>query len=159
MHTVPIWTTFQQSRASFTMMGMFGMNRSLRGAMAGHYAAYEMTSSLPNKFLGDGFRRLGYGADVIDYFDEHVEADAVHEQIAGRDLAGGLAEQEPRLLADIMFGANTSLIVDGLAGEDTLSAWKANRSALRNPKPDQEIGRASCRERVQRWRGAGARYN
>ena len=123
--------------ASFTMMGMFGMNRSLRGAMAGHYAAYEMTSSLPNKFLGDGFRRLGYGADVTDYFDEHVEADAVHEQIAGRDLAGGLAEQEPRLLADIMFGANTSLIVDGLAGEDTLSAWKANRSALRNPKPDQ----------------------
>src|SRR5690625_1428271 len=117
--------------ASFTMMGMFGMNRALRGAMAGHYAAYEMTSSLPNRFLGDGFRRLGYGPEVTDYFDEHVEADAVHEQIAGRDLAGGLAQQDPQLLADIMFGANTSLIVDGWAANETLEAWEAGRSALR----------------------------
>ena len=117
--------------ASFTMMGRFGMNRALRGAMAGHYAAYEMTSSLPNRFLGDGFRRLGYGPDVTDYFDEHVEADAVHEQIAGRDLAGGLAQQDPKLLADIMFGANTSLVVDGWAANETLEAWEAGRSALR----------------------------
>ena len=121
--------------ASFTMMGLFGMNRRLRGAMAGHYAAYEMTSSIPNKFLGDGFRRLGYGPDVTDYFDEHVEADAVHEQIAGRDLAGGLAEQEPRLLADIMFGANASLIIDGLGSEATLNAWDSGESALRVPEP------------------------
>ena len=119
--------------ASFTMMGMFGMNRAMRGAMAGHYAAYEMTSSIPNRFLGDGFRRLGYGPDVTDYFDEHVEADAVHEQIAGRDLAGGLAQQEPQLLSDIMFGANTSLIVDGWDATETLEAWKAGRSALRDP--------------------------
>ena len=117
--------------ASFTMMGMFGMNRHLRGVMAGHYAAYEMTSSLPNKFLGDGFRRLGYGTEETDYFDEHVEADAVHEQIAGRDLAGGLAEDEPELLADVMFGANTSLIVDGWGAQETLEAWEAGRSALR----------------------------
>ena len=54
-------------------------------------SVYEMTSSLPNRMIGDGFRRLGYGEEVTDYFDEHVEADAVHEQIAGRDLAGGLA--------------------------------------------------------------------
>lgn len=118
--------------ASFTMMGMFGMNSRLRGAMAGHYAAYEMTSSLPNRMLGDGFRRLGYGPDVTDYFDEHVEADAVHEQIAGRDLAGGLAEQDPELTADIMFGANCSLIVDGWGAAETLEAWKAGRSALRS---------------------------
>lgn len=128
--------------ASFTMMGMFGMNRALRGAMAGHYAAYEMTSSLPNRLLGDGFRRLGYEADVTDYFDEHVEADAVHEQIAGRDLAGGLAQQDPQLLADIMFGANTSLIVDGWAAAETLEAWNAGRSALRDseaaPRPTGE---------------------
>ncbi len=117
--------------ASVTMMTMFGLNRRLRGASAGHYAAYEMTSSLPNRLIGDGFRRLGYGADVTDYFDEHVEADAVHEQIAGRDLAGGLAEQEPALVADIMFGARASILVDGLASERTLQEWTAGRSALR----------------------------
>lgn len=119
--------------ASFTMMTMFGLNRRLRGASAGHYAAYEMTSSIPNRLLGDGFRRLGYGESVTDYFDEHVEADAVHEQIAGRDLAGGLAEQEPLLVADIIFGARASMLVDGWGAERTLAAWTAGRSALRQP--------------------------
>lgn len=117
--------------ASFNMMGMFGLNRRLRGAATGHYAVYEMTSSLPNRLLGDGFRRLGYGADITDYFDEHVEADAVHEQIAGRDLAGGLAEQEPQLLADIAFGASAAMAVDGWAAEETLECWRSGETALR----------------------------
>lgn len=117
--------------ASFNMMGMFGLNRRLRGATAGHYAVYEMTSSIPSRLLGDGLRRLGLGEDVTDYFDEHVEADAVHEQIAGRDLAGGLAEQEPDLLADIAFGASAAMTVDGWAAERTLERWQAGKSALR----------------------------
>ncbi|MCR8670009.1 iron-containing redox enzyme family protein [Agrococcus sp. HG114] len=120
--------------ASFNLMGMFGLNRRLRGASAGHYASYEMTSSLPNRMLGDGFRRLGYGTEVTDYFDEHVEADAVHEQIAGRDLAGGLAEQEPALVSDIMFGATAAMLVDGWAAERTLEEWTAGRSALRRER-------------------------
>lgn len=117
--------------ASFTMMSMFGMNRRLRGAVAGHLAAFEMTSSIPNRFYGNGFRRLGYDEDVTEYYDEHVEADAVHEQIAGRDLAGGLAEDEPELLADIIFGASACLYVDGLAGQHILDSWEAGRSSLR----------------------------
>ena len=118
--------------ASFTTMSMFGLNRSLRGAIAGHLAAFEMTSSIPNRFYGNGFRRLGYDADVTDYYDEHVEADAVHEQIAGRDLAGGLAEQHPELLQDIVLGAKACLYVDGLAGAHMLQSWEAGRSSLRS---------------------------
>src|SRR5689334_17102189 len=119
--------------ASFTMMSMFGLNRSLRGAITGHLAAFEMTSSIPNRFYGNGFRRLGYGDDVTWYYDEHVEADAVHEQIAGRDLAGGLAEQHPELLPDIVFGAAACLYVDGLAGQHMLESFEAGRSSLRQP--------------------------
>jgi hypothetical protein len=119
--------------ASFTMMSMFGLNRRLRGAIVGHLAAFEMTSSIPNRLYGNGFRRLGYGDDVTLYFDEHVEADAVHEQIAGRDLAGGLAEQHPELLADIVFGARACLSIDGLAGQHMLDSWQAGRSSLREP--------------------------
>lgn len=119
--------------ASFTMMSMFGLNRSLRGAITGHLAAFEMTSSIPNRFYGNGFRRLGHGEDVTWYYDEHVEADAVHEQIAGRDLAGGLAEQHPELLADIVFGAAACLYVDGLAGKHMLESFEAGRSSLRQP--------------------------
>jgi hypothetical protein len=119
--------------ASLNMMSMFGLNRRLRGAICGHLAAFEMTSSLPNRMYGDGFRRLGYGTEVTWYFDEHVEADSVHEQIAGRDLAGGLAETEPELLPDIMFGAAACLYVDGLVADHVRESWAAGRSSLLEP--------------------------
>ena len=77
------------SLASVNATSLFGLNRRLRGAVAGHLAMDEMTPSRPNQLYGNGFRRLGFDTDVTGYFDEHVEADAVHEQIAGRDLAGG----------------------------------------------------------------------
>lgn len=117
--------------ASLNTMSLFGVHRRLRGAIVGHLAAFEMTSSLPNRGYADGFRRLGYGAEVTEYFDEHVEADAVHEQIAGRDLAGALAEDEPDLLDDILFGAAACLAVDGRAADHVRDAWEAGRSSLR----------------------------
>jgi hypothetical protein len=117
--------------AAHNLMSMLGLNRRLLGAIVGHLAAFEMTSSIPNRMYGDGLRRLGFGQDVIDYFDEHVEADAVHEQIAGRDLAGALAEDRPDLLPDIMFGAAACLTVDGWVGAHLLDAWTNGRSSLR----------------------------
>ena len=121
--------------ASLNMMSMFGLHRRLRGAIVGHLAAFEMTSSIPNRLYGNGFRRLGHDALTTRYFDEHVEADAVHEQIAGRDLAGRLAAQEPSLLPDILFGAAACLAVDGWAGEHTLDRWQHDGSALRGQGP------------------------
>ncbi|SDE39868.1 iron-containing redox enzyme family protein [Glycomyces harbinensis] len=117
--------------ASQNLMSMFGLNRRLLGATVGHLAALEMTSSLPNRLYGDGFRRLGFGVDVTAYFDEHVEADAVHEQIAGRDLAGALAQDEPALLEDILFGAVAGLRMDGWVGDRLLHAWQEGRTSLR----------------------------
>ncbi|GAB3601246.1 iron-containing redox enzyme family protein [Microbacterium tumbae] len=120
--------------ASLNMMSMFGLNRRLVGAIVGHLAAFEMTSSIPNRHYADGLRRLGYGTVVTAYFDEHVEADAVHEQIAGHDLAGALAEAEPVLLPDIMFGAAACLTVDGLVGAHILDAWATGASSLRTER-------------------------
>lgn len=118
--------------ASLNTMSMFGLNRRLVGAIVGHLAAFEMTSSIPNRLYGDGLRRLGFTEDVTDYFDEHVEADAVHEQIAARDLAGGLAEDRPDLLPDIMFGAAACLTVDGWAAGHMLDSWTRDESSLRS---------------------------
>ena len=56
----------------------------------------------------------------------------MHEQIAGRDLAGGLVEDRPELIADVMFGAAACLTVDGWVGDEMLAAWDAGRSSLRN---------------------------
>jgi hypothetical protein len=118
--------------ASMNTMSLFGLHRRWRGALCGHLAAYEMTSSLPCRMVASGIRRLGLSAEVAAYYDEHVEADAVHEQIAARDLAGGLAEQQPQLIGDILFGAAACLFIDGLAAEQTRMAWEEGRSALRH---------------------------
>lgn len=116
---------------SLNVISMFGLNRRLRGAIEGHLAAFEMTSSIPNGLYGKGLRRLGYDTSVTAYFDEHVAADAVHEQIATHDVAGALAQDEPRLVGDIMFGAARCLAVDGWVGTHMVGAWQAQLSSLR----------------------------
>jgi hypothetical protein len=74
--------------ATVNVMSLFGLHRRLRGAIVGHLAALEMDSTLPNRRYGNGLRRLGQSAGATDFFDEHVEADAVHETLAAHDLAG-----------------------------------------------------------------------
>lgn len=118
--------------ASVNAMNFFGLNRRLRGAAIGHLAAFEMTSSIPNGLYSRAFSRHGFGADVTWYFDEHVEADAVHEQIAAHDLAGGAADDEPGLIPDILFGAAACLRLDDITGSRMLAAWSAEASSLRS---------------------------
>lgn len=134
--------------ASMNTMSLFGLNRRLRGAIAGHLAAFEMTSSIPNRLYGNAFRRLGYGDDVTFYFDEHVEADAVHEQIAANDLAGALADDEPKLIADIVFGAAACLHVDGLAAAHMLEAWQAGESSLYAPATAARSGVSTATQEI-----------
>jgi len=117
--------------ASSNAMSLFGLHRRLRGAIVGHLAAFEMTSSVPSRLYASGIRRLGFGDDVAWYYDEHVEADAVHEQIAAHDMAGGLVESEPDLLDDVLFGAAACLEVEGWVGAHVLGSWQAGRSSLR----------------------------
>jgi hypothetical protein len=112
-------------------MTLFGLHRRLRGAAVGHLAALEMNSSLPNRRYGDGLRRLGFGPEVTRFFDEHIEADAVHEQIAAHDLAGALAVREPGLVDDILFGAAAALAVDARVATHLLAAWADGRSSMR----------------------------
>jgi hypothetical protein len=113
------------------LMSLFGLHRRLTGAIVGHLALFEMTSSIPNRRYGNGLRRLGLGADATDFFDEHVEADAVHEAVAAVDLAGGLARQEPELAADILWGAHALMAVDGRWARALLDAWERGESSLR----------------------------
>ncbi|MFI9489645.1 iron-containing redox enzyme family protein [Promicromonospora sp. NPDC052451] len=123
-------------------MSLFGLHRRLRGAIVGHLAAFEMTSSIPSRLYADGFRRLGHDPGTTEYFDEHVEADAVHEQIAGRDLAGRLAEQEPALRDDVLFGAAACLAVEGDVAAHALRRWRQGDSALLAPLDDPADARA-----------------
>jgi len=116
--------------AMTTTMTLFGQQRRLRGMTAGHLAAFEATSSLPNRRYAEGVRRLGLGEQGAAYFEEHVVADAVHEQVAARNLCGGLVASEPSLLGDVLIGAAACLILDGWAATAILGAWARHESAL-----------------------------
>jgi hypothetical protein len=117
--------------ATVNLMSLFGLHRRLRGAIVGHLALFEMSSSVPNRRYANGVRRLGHDGAATAFFDEHVEADAVHEAIAAVDLAGGLARQDPGLIADIMFGAAALVELDARFARHVLGAWEAGRSSLR----------------------------
>jgi hypothetical protein len=120
--------------ASVNTMSLFGLHRRWRGAALGHLAAVEMTSSEPSRRYSAGLRRLGFDERVTVFYDEHVEADAVHEQIASVDMCGSLVAEEPDLLPDVLFGAACSLALDGVAAGQLMGAWKAGRSALRQER-------------------------
>jgi hypothetical protein len=109
--------------ANNNVMSLFALHRRLRGALIGHLAAYEMTSTQPNRAYGNGLRRLGGDADATAFYDEHVEADAVHEQIAAHDMAGSFARAEPELAGDVLFGARCAMALDARWAEQMLANW------------------------------------
>jgi hypothetical protein len=127
-------------------MSLFGLQRRLRGAVAGHLTALEMTSSLPNARYARAVRRLGLPDQVRWFFDEHVEADAVHEQVAAHDLAGQLAREEPELVPDLFLGATAALYTDARVGDHLLTRWTAGACSLRGPGRDGIPGPATPRD-------------
>ncbi len=125
--------------ATVNLMSFFGLHRRLRGSAVGHLAAFELGSARPNRLYGDGLRRLGLGEDVTLFFDEHVEADSVHDMIATYDLAGALARQEPDIAADIVFGARALDLLDRRWADHVLSHWRTGTSSLRPTETSTDV--------------------
>ena len=125
--------------ATVNLMSLFGLHRRLRGAIVGHLALFEMTSSVPNRRYADALRRLGHGELATAFFDEHVEADAVHENIAAVDLAGGLIRQQPELGPDLVFGARALAELDRRWADHLLGRWEDGLSSLRVPAAETTL--------------------
>jgi Iron-containing redox enzyme len=119
-----------QTLALNNVMSLFALHRRLRGACMGHLAAFEMTSSIPCRKFVQGAQRLELDERVVTYFDEHVEADAVHEQIAARDICARLAADEPELHDDVLVGAAACVLLEAAAGGDMVERWTAGESSL-----------------------------
>jgi hypothetical protein len=119
--------------ATVNLMSFLGLHRRWRGAIVGHLALFEMTSSVPNRRYGNALRRLGFAGAATEFFDEHVEADAVHEAIAAVDLAGGLARQEPSLAADVIWGARALTEIEARWSAFVLDAWERGETSLLSP--------------------------
>jgi hypothetical protein len=99
--------------SSVNLISLFGLHRRWRGALVGHLAIFEMSSVVPNRRYATAVRRLGYGEAPARFFDIHVEADAEHQFVAAYDLAQQLSIDEPSLVADIIFGAQSLCFVEG----------------------------------------------
>lgn len=106
------------------LMALCCLHRRLRGAAMGHLAAFEATSSIPSRKIAAGADRLDLPGEVAEYYLEHVEADAVHEQVAARDICGGLVAQDPELREDVLFGAAACLYLDERAAAEQLDRWR-----------------------------------
>ncbi|MFI0720780.1 iron-containing redox enzyme family protein [Streptomyces sp. NPDC021224] len=117
--------------ATVNMMTLFGLRRALRGALVGHFACVEVTSSPGSRRLAAAMRRTGAGAAAEHFYAEHVEADAVHEQVVRREVIGGLLADEPHLEPDVAFGADATVFLEDRLGAHLLNAWRAGRSAFR----------------------------
>ena len=106
-----------------TTMSVFGLHRRWRGAAMGHLAAFESTSSRPCSRIAAGARRLDLPEAVAAYYEEHIEADAVHEQLAVRGICVPLVEADPGLRQDVLLGVAACLDLDGLAAGEHLARW------------------------------------
>ncbi|MFF9147466.1 iron-containing redox enzyme family protein [Streptomyces sp. NPDC014861] len=121
--------------ATVNVMSLFGLHRALRGALVGHFACVEVTSSPGSRRLAKAMRRCGAGAAAEHFYAEHVEADAVHEQLVRHEVIGGLLADEPDLEEDIAFGCAATVHLEDRLAAHIGAAWAAGQSALLTPLP------------------------
>jgi hypothetical protein len=121
--------------ATVNMMSLFGLHRALRGALVGHFAAAEISTPPSAQRMAEAMDRLGAGKRCGDFFTEHIEADAVHEQVLRHDVIGGLLACEPDLAADVVLGVQVTEMLEERLGHHLLAHWSAGRSSLRSALP------------------------
>ncbi|MET7526925.1 iron-containing redox enzyme family protein [Streptomyces sp900116325] len=125
-----------QMLATVNLMSLFGLHRSHRGALVGHFASVEITSSPGSRRLAEALKRAGAGPAAVHFYTEHVEADAVHEQLMRHEVVAGLLQVEPDLAPDIAFGIAATGWLEDRFGEQLLGAWRDGGSSLRVPLLD-----------------------
>ncbi|MYW03801.1 iron-containing redox enzyme family protein [Streptomyces sp. SID3343] len=124
--------------AVVNLMSLFGLHRGRRGMAVGQFAVIEIGSPPGSARLADALSRLGVQDPACAFFyTEHVEADAVHEQLMRREVLGGLLEQEPDLESDVVFGIRASDFVEDRLSTHLLTAWDQGRSSLLPHEPDR----------------------
>jgi hypothetical protein len=122
-----------ESLAVVNLMSLFGLHRQLRGAAVGHFASTEITSPPGSGRLVEALQRLAAPPECIAFYREHVEADAVHEQVVRIDVVGDLVAREPQLDRDVAFGIRAHAAVEDRLAEAIMAFWKAGETSLRRP--------------------------
>ena len=120
-----------ESLIPVNLMSMFGLHRALRGATIGHFAATEITSSPGSRRMAQALQRHDAPEAAVRFYLEHVEADAVHEQVVRSDVVGDLVRREPALEADVVFGMRAFEFVEDRLADHMMNCWKTGLTSLR----------------------------
>ncbi|WP_018601599.1 iron-containing redox enzyme family protein [Mycobacterium sp. 155] len=122
-----------ESLLTVNLMSLFGLHRRLRGAAVGHFAATEITSSPGSQRMVAALQRMSAPTACVKFYREHVEADAVHEQVVRTEVINSLLSAEPALAADVVFGIRAWEVVENRLADWMMKCWKSERSSLLRP--------------------------
>ncbi|MGK8524003.1 iron-containing redox enzyme family protein [Nocardia asteroides] len=117
--------------ALVNMMSLFGLHRSWRGALVGHFATVEITSPPGAQRMVEALERLDADPACVLFYREHVEADAVHEQVMRTGVIGDLLRREPELTESVVFGIQVTNMLEDRFADHVLEAWRSGHSSLR----------------------------
>jgi CDGSH-type Zn-finger protein len=119
--------------AEVNFISLCGLHRQLHGALIGQLVTAEATSSPASDRMVQAMCRLGCTAAAIEFFAEHIEADAVHEQLVRRGVIAPLLAVEPELAGDVVFGIQASTLLANRFSDLLLSRWAEGQTTLRTP--------------------------
>ena len=117
--------------ATDNLVTLLGSHRSLRSALLGHLAGFEMTSVTPMSRYAAAARRLDLGPRVERFYDVHVAADEHHGRLAATQLVGGDPEGDGLSTSEILFGAAVLMVLEERLARHLLDSWALGRSSLR----------------------------
>ena len=116
--------------ATVNLMSMLGLHRTLRGALVGQRTAAAITTSPSAHRMVQAIQRHNASPDCARFYTEHIEADAVHEQVMRRDVVGDLLASEPELARDVVFGVQATELLESYLTRHLLTAWRAGTTSL-----------------------------
>ncbi|GAA4813654.1 iron-containing redox enzyme family protein [Tomitella cavernea] len=119
-----------QTLAVANLATMFGLHRALRGALIGHFVVTESSTGPGARKLEQALTGMAAPAACVHFYTEHVEADAVHEQVVRHDILRPLLDAEPGLAADAVFGMRALDVLEADLSEWLLDHWENGRSSL-----------------------------
>lgn len=120
-----------ESLAAVNVMSLFGLHRRLRGAAIGHFAATEITSPPGSRRMLEALCRMEAPQECRTFYREHVEADAVHEQVVRINVVGDLIAREPQLERDVVFGIRAHALFENRLANSIMEPWLARQTSLR----------------------------
>ncbi|CAL9499039.1 hypothetical protein SUDANB95_03375 [Actinosynnema sp. ALI-1.44] len=119
--------------ATVNLMSLCGLHQGLRGALVGHFAAAEITTAPSAARMAKALTRMNAHPDCVEFFTEHIEADAVHEQVMRHDVVGDLVAREPALAGSVVFGIRATELLEQRLADHLLGAWDRGHSSLLRP--------------------------